>query len=167
MLAVFITAIITFFVASLFGYVVHYALHQDWSGRFHQTHMTHHLKMYPPEDCISDVYRAAGKDNTLWIFAGAALPLVLGTILLGIFGILPLGLMITALLVMAVMSFLHSYLHDAFHIRNHWLYRVPLLGKVFIRWVHLHWLHHVDMNYNYGIFLFHWDHVFKTFWDIK
>jgi hypothetical protein len=165
MLAVLITAIITFFIASLFGYVVHRSLHQGWMGRFHQAHMTHHLKLYPPEDYTSDTYRHAGKDNTVWIFAVAAVPLVGGVILLGAYNVLSLSLTITALIVMVAMSFLHSYLHDAFHIKNHWLHRIPFIGMLFSRWTHIHWLHHVDMNTNYGIFLFHWDHVFRTYWE--
>lgn len=165
MLAVLLTAIITFFVGSLFGYVVHKSLHSAWTGPFHQAHMTHHLKLYPPEDYVSDKYRNAGKDNTVWIFAVAAVPFFAAPIVLGVLHILPLSLIITSEIVMILMSFLHSYLHDAFHIRNHWLYRVPLIGKLFTRWVRIHWLHHVDMGTNYGIFLFHWDHVFRTYWE--
>jgi Fatty acid hydroxylase superfamily len=167
MLAIFLTIIITFFVSSLFGYVVHKSLHQEWTGRLNDAHMTHHIRLYPPDDYVSDKYRNAGKDNTVKIFAIAALPLVAAPIVLGVFHILPLALVIAALMVMVVMSFLHSYLHDAFHIRNHWLLRVPLIGRLFARWVNLHWLHHVDMSTNYGIFLFHWDHLLRTYWSDK
>jgi sterol desaturase/sphingolipid hydroxylase (fatty acid hydroxylase superfamily) len=165
MLAVLITAFITFFIASLFGYVVHRSLHQSWTGRYHKSHMTHHITLYPPSDYVSDKYRDPGKDNTLWVFGAAALPFFVIPILLGVFHILPISLVITSEVVMAVMSFLHSYLHDSFHIRNHWLYRVPVVGIWFKRWVYIHWLHHVDMQTNFGIFLFHWDHVFHTYWE--
>src|ERR1700722_18648635 len=119
MLAVLITAFITFFIASLFGYVVHRSLHQSWTGRYHKSHMTHHIILYPPTDYVSDKYRDPGKDNTLWVFGAAALPFFVIPILLGVFHILPISLVITSEVVMAVMSFLHSYLHDSFHIRNH------------------------------------------------
>lgn len=165
MLAILLTAIITFFVGSLFGYVVHRSLHQTWTGKFNNAHMTHHLRLYPPSDYVSDKYRNAGKDNTLWIFGAAAVPFFAVPILLGAFHILPLALVITSLIVMSLMSFLHSYLHDSFHIRNHWLYRIPLIGILFARWTHLHWLHHVDMQKNFGIFLFHWDHLLRTYWE--
>lgn len=164
MLAILFTATFTFFISSLFGYVVHYGLHQKWTGQFNNAHMTHHLRLYPPSDYVSDKYRNAGKDNTLFVFGAAAIPLVALPIILGVLHILSLALVITALTVMIMMSFLHSYLHDAFHIRNHWLLTVPIIGKLFVRWVHIHWLHHVDMDTNYGIFLFHWDHIFKTYW---
>ena len=165
MLAIFITALIAFFVSSLFGYVVHRALHQPWTGSLNQKHMTHHLTLYPPTDYLSDKYREAGKDNTLYTFAIAAIPLVLAPIVLGILHIIPLSLVLTCLIVMGIMGFLHSYLHDAFHIRNHFLTRIPIIKHLFARWNHLHYLHHVDMQKNFGIFLFHWDHLLKTYWN--
>lgn len=164
MLAIFLTALVAFFVSSLFGYVVHRSLHQTWAGRLNQSHMAHHLTLYPATDYLSETYRSAGKNNTVKIFAIAAMPVVLTPILLGIFHILPLSLVITAIVVMALMSFLHDYLHDSFHIRDHFLTRVPGLRVIFAYWNRLHYLHHVDMQKNFGIFLFHWDHIFKTFW---
>jgi sterol desaturase/sphingolipid hydroxylase (fatty acid hydroxylase superfamily) len=151
MLAIFLTALVAFFISSLFGYVVHRSLHQKWTGRLNQKHMTHHLILYPPTDYLSEKYRQAGADNTVVTFTIAAIPLVLIPILLGVLGILPLPLVITALIVMGLMGFFHDYLHDSFHIKNHFLNR-------------LHYLHHIDMQKNFGIFLFHWDHVFKTYW---
>jgi len=165
MLAILITVIITFFVGSLFGYVVHYSLHQSWMGRFNDAHMTHHLKLYPPSDYVSDKYRNAGKDNTVIIFGLAAVPIFAVPVVLGILHMLPLTLVITSLIVMSIMSLLHSYLHDSFHIRNHWLHRVPGIGKLFSHWVHIHWLHHVDMDTNYGIFIFFLDRLFGTYWS--
>jgi len=165
MIAIILTALITFLVGNLFGYFVHKSLHAKWTGRFYQAHKTHHFKLYPPSDYVSDKYRNAGKDNTLFIFAAAAVPLFLLPIILGVFHILPLSLVITSLLIMSIMSFLHSYLHDAFHIRNHWLYKVPCIKILFARWVYLHWLHHVDTSKNYGIFLFFLDKRLSTFWN--
>lgn len=166
MMAIILTALVAFFVSSLFGYVVHRSLHQPWTGRLNQKHMTHHLTLYPPSDYLSDKYRDAGGDNTVIIFAIAAVPLVATPIVLGVLGVLPLALVITTLVVMGIMGFLHSYLHDSFHIRNHLLTRIPGIRVIFAYWVHLHWLHHVDMQKNFGIFLFHWDHIFKTFWKV-
>lgn len=163
MLAILITVIVSFFVSSLFGYVVHRSLHQSWAGILNKKHMTHHLTLYPPTDYLSDTYREAGADNTVKIFAVLAIPVVALPIILGILGILPVLLVIISIAVMAVMSFLHSYLHDAFHINRHWLYRVPFINRIFSRWAYLHWLHHVDMTKNYGIFLFYLDKWFGTF----
>jgi sterol desaturase/sphingolipid hydroxylase (fatty acid hydroxylase superfamily) len=164
MLAIFITALVAFFASSLFGHVVHWSLHQQWTGRLNQKHMTHHLTLYPPSDYQSEVYRSAGQDNTVITFTVAAIPLVLIPIVMGILGILPISLVITALIIMGVMGFLHGYLHDSFHIVNHFLTRIPGVKVIFGYWTRLHYLHHVDMQKNFGIFLFHWDRVFKTFW---
>jgi sterol desaturase/sphingolipid hydroxylase (fatty acid hydroxylase superfamily) len=113
---------------------------------------------------LSDKYREAGSDNTVVTFTIAAIPLVAAPIILGYFGILPLSLSVTALVVMGMMGFLHDYLHNCFHIKNHFLNRIPVVRVIFGYWNKLHYLHHVDMQKNFGIFLFHWDHVFKTFW---
>jgi len=164
MIPIILTALLSFFVSSLFGYVVHRSLHQTWTGKLNQKHMTHHMILYPPTDYLSDKYRDAGVDNTVYIFGAAAIPLVAIPIVMGVMGLISLSLVITALVVMGVMGFLHSYLHDSFHIKNHWLLSVPVIGYIFSKWVKLHYLHHVDMQKNFGIFLFHWDHVFRTFW---
>jgi sterol desaturase/sphingolipid hydroxylase (fatty acid hydroxylase superfamily) len=162
-----LTVLITFFAGSLFGYVTHWALHQKWTRFLNKKHMTHHLKLYPPSNYLSDVYRQSGNDNTVIIFAIAAIPVVAFPIVLWLVGWLSVPLMITSVAVMAIMAFLHNYLHDSFHIRKHWLTRVPVIKTAFKYWNRLHYLHHVDMQKNFGIFLFHWDHVFGTFWKDK
>ncbi len=163
-MAVLITIILTYLVTSFFGYAVHWLLHQSWAGRFNQKHMTHHLKLYPPEDYTSEKYRHAGKDNTVVTFTLASIPVVALPILFWWLGLFTVGMMIASLLVMAFMGFSHDYLHNSFHISNHWMSRVPVLKDIFRKWVALHYLHHVDMGKNYGIFVFHWDRLFRTFW---
>lgn len=164
MLALFFTILITYTVVSLFGYIMHWSLHQSWTGSANQSHMAHHLKLYPPADFSSEVYRHAGKDSTPRLFVIASLPLILTPIILGILGILPIYLVITVLVVEALLGFFNDYFHDNFHIKNHFLTRVPGFKVIFDKWVKLHRLHHVDMGTNYGIFAFHWDRVFGTFW---
>jgi sterol desaturase/sphingolipid hydroxylase (fatty acid hydroxylase superfamily) len=164
MVAILITAFIAFFASSLFGYAVHRLLHCKWSGVLNKKHMTHHLTLYPPTDYLSVEYRQSGKDNTVVIFVASAIPLIITPIILGILGLLPLSLVITSLLIMGIMGFLHDYLHDSFHIKNHILTRIPGVRVIFAYWNNLHYLHHIDMQKNFGIFLFHWDHVFRTFW---
>lgn len=164
MVAILLTILFTYLFTTFFGYVVHWSLHQSWTGRFNQKHMTHHLKLYPPSDYLSDTYRQAGKDNTVVTFAMAAIPLVLAPLFLWWVGLFSLGMMIASLLVMGSLGFLHDYLHDSFHIKNHFLSRWPVVKDIFKKWVDLHYLHHVDMGKNYGIFVFHWDHLFGSFW---
>jgi hypothetical protein len=165
MLAFLLTVLITYIATTLFGYIVHWTLHQEWAGTFNNSHMTHHLKLYPPEDYLSDKYRSAGKDDTTITFAFASVPMVALPIVLGVFGILTWPLVVTAVIVELLLGFLHHYIHNAFHIKDHWMGRVPVLRDIFQVWNRLHYLHHVDMRTNYGIFVFHWDRLFRTFWS--
>ena len=165
MVAIIFTIIITYVVLSLFGHVAHWGLHQPWAGRFNNSHMMHHLKFYPPQDFISEEYRSAGKDSATRFFALASLPFIIAPFVLWFWGILPFGCVIVVLVMEAMMGFLHDYLHTTFHLKNHWLARVPFFHVIFAKWVRLHYLHHVDMSKNFGIFIFHWDRIFKTFWN--
>jgi len=167
MLSILITAIITFFVCGFFGYVVHRSLHQPWAGQLNKLHMTHHLKLYPPTDYLSDVYRNAGKDNTTRVFALAATPLIVLPIILGMYDVISVASTATAFVVMCIMGLLHDYLHDSFHIRGHFLNRVPIFKNLFIRWNNLHYQHHVNMQCNLGIFNFLFDRLFGTFSKAK
>jgi sterol desaturase/sphingolipid hydroxylase (fatty acid hydroxylase superfamily) len=164
MLAVLLTILISYIATTLFGFVVHWSLHQPWAGQFNNSHMTHHLKLYPPEDYASEKYRRAGKDDTTITFAFASIPMIAFPIVLGLLGVLGWTLVITAVTTQLLLGFLHWYIHDTFHIKNHWMGRVPVLKDIFQVWNRLHYLHHVDMRKNYGIFVFHWDRIFGTFW---
>lgn len=152
---------LTFFVTTLFGYGAHWALHQKWFGKFHQSHMTHHLKLYPATDFFSESYRNAGKDSTFWFFLFAGAPLVAVPIVLFFFG--KLGLIATLLIVAeaVVIGLFNNWLHDAFHLKDHWLNFFGWFKKL----VKLHMTHHVNMEKNYGIFFFLWDKLFKTMRD--
>lgn len=158
MIEAIIAIIITYFIVSLFGYVAHLALHQKWMGRFNSAHMTHHLKLYPPNDFTSDKYRRAGNDSTVKFFVIASLPMIITPIILYFCGILTLSSLIVVLVVEGLMGYLNNYLHDAFHITNHWLIGLP----IFDRWVKLHYIHHINMSANFGIFSFIWDRFFLT-----
>lgn len=166
MVSLIIVIIATFILTNLFGYVVHWALHQSWSGSFNESHMTHHLKLYPANDFLSDVYREAGKDATPKFFVIAAIPLISLPIILYLFGLLSVWVMIISIVEMFTIGLLDNYLHDAFHIKNHWMNKVPIINKYFAAWERLHFLHHVNMNYNFGIFNFMWDKIFSSFWNI-
>lgn len=167
MLSIFLTALISFFVSGLFGYSLHRMLHQSWSGRFNKSHMTHHMVLYPPADFQSEIYREPGKDNTFTIFLVAASPLIIAPVILWLVGWLPLSLMITIYVVEGIFGFLNDYLHDSFHIIDHWLYKVPGIGKLFKHWTDLHYQHHMEMQTNFGIFFFLFDRILGTFRSVK
>jgi sterol desaturase/sphingolipid hydroxylase (fatty acid hydroxylase superfamily) len=163
MTTILLTLLITYIVASLFGYVTHWALHQTWMGRFYNAHMTHHLTLYPATEFSSDSYKDAGKDSTLRFFAVASLPLIVIPITLSILGIIPLKIILSILIMEAFVGFFNDYLHNAYHINNHWIGRLPIINTIFFKLIDLHYVHHVKMESNFGIFAFHWDRLFKTF----
>lgn len=161
MLSIICAIVVTYIGTTLFGYVVHRSLHQSWTGKLNRSHMTHHLKLYPPSDFYSEKYREAGTDSTVKIFAAAAVPVVALPIVLWAFGVLSLGVMTLVIVEMLVIGWLHDHLHDAFHITNHPLTKF----KLFNHWIDLHYLHHIKMQRNFGIFSFGWDRIFKTYWN--
>jgi len=165
MFVLLIFLIIGFIVTNLFGFVVHWALHKKETKMFNQSHMAHHEKLYPPEDFFSDVYREAGVDATPKFFIILALPMLLSVVLLWLVGVISLVICIIVILEMISIGLIDNYLHDAFHIRNHWLCKVPIFNKWYNKLVKYHYLHHCDMNTNYGIFNFMWDKIFKRFWN--
>lgn len=146
-------------LSSLVGYLVHRAIHQEWSGPLHRGHMEHHLELYPPTRLTSESYQVAkwyhsgpvlfAPAAALLLVAVAAPAWLLGTSWWNIAcfaaGLIAFGL-------------LNDQVHDAFHLRSHWLQKVPY----FRRLRRLHFLHHVDMTRNFGIVVMAWDDVFKT-----
>lgn len=161
-----ITIIASFIITTFLGYLIHWVFHQKWSGHFHKVHMNHHLNLYPPGDLFSDEYREPGKDNTAKLFIIAAIPLILLLLLICFIGIISVTTLVTTILTIIVTGYLNDYLHDSFHINNHLLTKIPGLSFIFNKLVLLHCKHHEDMNYNYGIFWFFWDRIFKTYKNV-
>lgn len=159
MLSVIITIPVTFIVITLLGYLLHKALHQKWMGRLYRSHLVHHYTLYPPEDYQSYEYRDAGKDNTTFIFTAAAIPLAIIPVALFILHILSLKLLLTIAFSMAIFGMAHDYLHDAFHIRGYWLTKYKWFNKL----VDLHYVHHIFVQKNLGIYSFFWDRLFGSF----
>lgn len=156
-LIVCILFICSFLITTFLGYWVHWALHQKWSGSFYEAHMNHHLKQYPALDFYSDTYRSAGKDNTVFLFLIIFSPILIGLGLFSFFFSPLIGL--SVLISLLFFGIIHNYYHDQFHIKK----SIWRKFSLFIRLERLHMLHHINMNYNYGIIYFIWDKVFNTF----
>ena len=165
MIVLLISLVLGFMATNLFGFVVHFVLHRKESKSFNQSHMIHHEKLYPPEDFFSEIYREAGQDATPKFFVIAALPMLLSVVMFWLLGVISLFVCVAVMLEMIAIGVIDNYLHDAFHIRNHWLSRAPLIGNWYNNLVKYHYLHHCDMKMNYGIFNFMWDRIFKIFWN--
>lgn len=163
MLSLLLISVCVFIFITLFGYFGHKALHQPWAKGFNKSHMVHHLVLYPPENLTSDKYLSAGRNSTTWIFLILSSPLLLIPIALWLFGIVSLSTAACINLEMLFFGWLHDYIHDSFHVNNHFFTKIPLFNKIFDAWKKLHFVHHSDMQKNLGIFVFFWDKRFKTY----
>jgi sterol desaturase/sphingolipid hydroxylase (fatty acid hydroxylase superfamily) len=153
--------VVVYGAITLFGYVVHRALHQPWMGRFNKSHLSHHTRMYPPTDYQSTKYRSAGSDNTVLLFIPPSLIMLAIPVVLGCLGVVSWWLMGTMLVEMLLIGWVFDLTHDLMHIEGHWLNSLPR----FREWNARHYLHHCDMQSNLTMFDSTWDKVFGTYKD--
>lgn len=150
----------SYIVASFFGWLVHWTIHQRWSGPLYRAHMKHHLELYPPGDLISDRYK-----YPKWYEAGTALffPFLLCVFVVVAGGLLLLGVPVWTVIVFIAVTCtygaLSDVMHDSFHLRKFWMQRSAL----YVRYRESHFVHHVNMRANFGIISFTWDRLMGTF----
>lgn len=153
-MGILLATIFGFFFTEGMGYLIHRLLHSRWMGSLHKAHMNHHLIQYPPGNYLSYQYRPAGTDSTVYRFV------VAGVILAGLaLWLTPIWIALPIMGNMAVMGFINSYVHDATHIKGHWLERFD----AFLKWRKIHETHHNNMSKNYGIVTFFADRVAGTY----
>ena len=155
--------IIVYIIVSLFGYFIHKILHKKWTGPLYRSHDVHHNTLYPISDFESEKYRDAGKDDSFWPFAVASIPLILFPFILSFIGLISWTMAIIIIIEMLFIGWLNTYMHNVFHIKNHWLSRFFITKYLYNKYKNLHYIHHKYQTINYGIFAFHWDKLFKTF----
>lgn len=164
MITTLLISLAVFLFINLFGYCTHRWLHSKYSWKFGDSHMAHHQKLYPVEDFTSDEYRSAGKDSTLLFFIVVAIPIIAVPIVLCFLGIVSILTTILSIVQMIFWGWLHNYMHDAFHLNNHILSKIPLVKIWFEHLKKIHFIHHVgDMKKNYGIFSFLFDRLFGSY----
>lgn len=149
---------------SFLGYVVHWAIHKPWSGRFYEAHTTHHVRLYPPGKLISEKYRDAGQHNTAYTFIIAFIPILAIPVALYFFSVISLTTLIVSISMMIIVGLLNDLIHDSFHVKNHWV------GQIVPNYHHmrrLHFAHHVNVQQNFGIYGFFWDQLFRTYKKIE
>lgn len=147
-------------LGSFASYFIHWTMHQPWSGPFYRSHMQHHLVHYPVGHFFSlDRYRSSGWSSGWLTFTPVMLAVGAGVyILLGTLHI-DAGFRCALIGFLGIVGWMHGYVHDAFHVRLHWLGRFRWFRRLRV----LHGPHHVDMNKNLGILWFTWDRIFRTF----
>lgn len=159
MLVAIVSGIAAYFFASFVGYVVHWVIHQPWAGKAFRAHRAHHIDLYPPKDLVSDVYRSAGHQSTVYTFLLAFAPIVLFPVVAALLGWVSVTTMLCVIGSIGVVGLLNDVIHDSYHVRDHWLARwIP--GYAHRR--ALHFAHHANMKKNFGIYSFTCDRIFRT-----
>jgi len=162
-------------VAELADYWLHRLLRSDKLPFLSRSHLVHHLLLYGPmQPMRAEHYRDATRrrfslGNVGWEWlAPSAVLLVCCWGVMFLFHVPPVYHVIVLgnLVVWPFLTF--SFLHDAMHLRDFWMARVPLINRWFRRARRLHDIHHhsvnntghMDANFGIGFFLF--DRIFRT-----
>jgi sterol desaturase/sphingolipid hydroxylase (fatty acid hydroxylase superfamily) len=162
-------------VAELAGYWLHRLLHSDKLPVLSRSHMVHHLLLYGPmQPMRAERYKEAtsgrlslGNVGLEWL-APSALVLAFCWGIMFLFHVRPVYQVIVLGNLVAWPFFTFSLLHDAMHLRDFWMARMPLINHWFRRARRLHDIHHhsvdgtghMDTNFGIGFFLF--DRIFRT-----
>ena len=162
-------------VAELAGYWLHRLLHSDKLPFLSRSHMVHHLLLYGPmQPMRAERYKDAtrgrfslGNVGLEWL-APSALVLAFCWGIMFLFHVRPVYQVIVLGNLVAWPFFTFSFLHDAMHLRDFWMARMPLINHWFRRARRLHDIHHhsvdgtghMDANFGIGFFLF--DRIFRT-----
>lgn len=154
-----LAALANFLFGTFVGWAAHWVLHQRWSGPFYKSHLTHHVKNYPPTRLATESYLESGKDDGLFFFIPVSLVAVIGYVAL--LNWLSVSWWVYALFVVQglLIGLVNEYTHKAYHIQDHWLNRYGWFKTMKAH----HWRHHWNVRRNFGIFWFGWDRLFKTF----
>ena len=157
---IIITILVTAILVEFFGYLWHrFSAHLGYAGDgIRKPHYEHHEIYYPYTDMESEKYRIEGLfngDSWPWF-----IPIALMILMLGILKWKDVISTVT-FTVMCIWIFVHvyliSYIHDSYHIKNHWLNKYSWYKKNKL----YHNLHHY-YNCNYGISNYSMDYLFGT-----
>ena len=158
-ITIFSAIIITEFV----GYFMHKILHTGKIKWLSESHMVHHLELYPSTSLRTEEYKIPPHAKFLGIGVEWLLPVVIVlTVVGGLFTTLEISYLYFILYCVASIGYalvFLSWMHDQFHLKS------PILRKnrFFKKARRLHDRHHVDMKINFGISFYVLDRLFGTF----
>lgn len=147
-------------VGTLAGWAGHWALHRAWSGPLFRAHLRHHM-LYPPSDFESVRYRDAGWRSSVFSLGTVVGVVVLATLAAARHLGFGWGEVAASAVFAIVLGWANNYVHDAFHLKQHWLRRF----EAFRRLQALHRIHHRHVRKNLGIIWMDWDRAFGTLRD--
>jgi len=162
-------------VAELAGYWLHRLLHSDKLPFLSRSHMVHHLLLYGPmQPMRAERYKDAtngrfslGNVGLEWL-APSAVVLAFYWGVMFLFHVRPIYQVIVLGNLVVWPFFTFSFLHDAMHLSDFWMARMPLINHWFRRARRLHDIHHHSVNgaghmdANFGISFFLFDRIFRT-----
>ena len=158
MILLILIVVFTFIYGSMIGYFIHWLLHTEISDRLTKSHDVHH-KLYTVDNFESDTYRDAKKNDSAWVF----IPIITVAIILACVPLLlicKVWWIYPPILIMGVLvGWLNDAIHEAFHIKSHWLNKYAWFRHL----KHLHMQHHIYPKKNMGIIWFLPDRIFGTF----
>jgi sterol desaturase/sphingolipid hydroxylase (fatty acid hydroxylase superfamily) len=162
-------------VAEFAGYWLHRLLHIDKLSFLSRNHMAHHLLHYGPNQQMRAAsYKDAthgrfslGNVGLEWL-APSTVVLIFCWGAMNVFRVRPIyqAIVLANLVAWPFLSF--SFPHDAMHLRDAWMARLPIVKVWFRRARRLHDIHHHSlnsagrMNTNFGIGFFLFDRMFRT-----
>jgi sterol desaturase/sphingolipid hydroxylase (fatty acid hydroxylase superfamily) len=121
--------------------------------------MDHHLTQYPPGKLTSDRYRFPKWYNNGLLLFTPPLLVLMGSAALIVWSLhWPWWMLAVLGTCVATLGFLNDWVHDSFHVRRHPLMHLRTYQKL----RRLHFIHHSNMDKNFGIVSFVWDRVFGT-----
>jgi sterol desaturase/sphingolipid hydroxylase (fatty acid hydroxylase superfamily) len=162
-------------VAEFAGYWLHRLLHSEKFPLLSRNHMANHLILYgPTQPMRADSYKDAthgrfslGNVGLEWLAPSAALLIVCwGALFVLRIPLIYQVIVLGSLVVWPFFTF--SFLHDAMHLRDARMARLPLVKVWFRRARRLHDIDHHSlnnagrMNTNFGIGFFVFDRIFHT-----
>ena len=150
MLEFLVLCLLSIAVAEISGYLVHRLMHIFDIG----AHAEHH-RLYPPDDYQDAEYRIPTSGSSKMQDLSYTAPGVVW--LLAVWFVAGLLAVLVSAAVILLWARLTQYVHNAFHIRDHWLERY----EWFRRWSDLHLVHHEEPK-NFGIITLFLDKVFRT-----
>lgn len=170
-----LVVLVSIIFTELVGYFLHQLLHSERISWLSKSHMIHHLKDYGPRDSMRrDEYLSGARKRTSvvgigleWVVPSA----VIYSIMIGFMFLIGVSwwLQLIAVATSIFWAYLmFNYLHDAMHLTNFWMLRVPLLSSWFKKARRRHDIHHKNlsdegrMNRNFGICFFVMDRLFGT-----
>jgi sterol desaturase/sphingolipid hydroxylase (fatty acid hydroxylase superfamily) len=160
MKVILITIIAIGFLVELLGYLWHrFCAHLGYAGDIiRKPHFEHHEIYYPHNNMETFIYRVKGfLKGDSWPWFVPILSIYTVVLYLWWKQIINKKMLITITIWMMFHIYLISYIHDSYHIQNHWLNRFDWYRENKV----CHNLHHY-YNCNYGISNYSMDRLFGT-----